>query len=113
MPNIATCYCCDSEMGVAFGAEDGVYESICEDCQRVLPPSLIKACSDPFDYALCLKNGLVIHFHQAERRGEWITLHAFDDDTGFDKPIAGFPFPRGIDIRISEIVWCGDAPQGS
>ncbi len=94
-------------------AED--YPVACPDCVGSLPASLIKAACDPFDYVLGLCTGVVIHFHRAEILGEWATLHT--GRTIYDVPgtvqTLPYPFERGMDVRISDIVWCADAPFGS
>lgn len=92
------------------------------------PPSLVKACCDPFDYALGLRDGRVIEFYTAFAHGDWVTLvgqeewHTWTDAEGNrksqatgDTPVAGLPYacPRGVDIRVADIVWCADAPNGS
>jgi hypothetical protein len=95
---------------------------LCFACRHRYPPSLLKAVSDPFDYALRLRTGEVIQFQSAELNGDYVTLtlhgglgdHA---DTynphGQDGPRLEYPCPRGVDVRLSEIVWCADAPEGS
>lgn len=75
------------------------------------PPSLLKATQDYFDYALKLTTGEVIRFAQAKIHGDYVTL----------EPLFGEPFkfhrdyhcPRGVDVRLDQIVWCADAPEGS
>lgn len=78
------------------------------------PPSLIKACRDPFDYALQLRNGPIIHFFAAYEHGEWVTL-VFEPavDIHAPTPMGGYPFERGVNVRVADIVWCADAPNGS
>jgi hypothetical protein len=89
---------------------------VCPNCSRGLPGSLVKACQDPFDYALKLRTGEVVRFVEAEIDGAWVTLIG----NGNGKPnicegVAGLDYhcPRGVDVRISDIVWCADAPEGS
>lgn len=90
-----------------LGADWG---NACAECSERYPPSLIKACSDqPFDYAMLLRTGQVIRFEGAEIHGAYATL-TLDCETQARLP---FPFPRGLDVRISDIVWCADAPNGS
>lgn len=88
---------------------------------RHLPHALRKACYDPFDYALGLTNGTIIFFSSAEfdpKSPEWITL-CLDNVTGQNvqpdvfKRILSIPFDRGLEVRLSEIAWCADAPYGS
>lgn len=77
-------------------------------------PALEKACSDSFDYALKLRTGEVIRFEYAriiDRDWVHLTLMSREDQpTGFQVP---YPADRGMDIRISDIVWVMDAPLGS
>lgn len=79
---------------------------------------LIKSMMDPFDYALKLRSGETVRFEYADSiGGGWVrlTLKYWDDPSmgvGKDERIA-FPAPRGVDVRISDIVWVMDAPMGS
>lgn len=67
-----------------------------------------KSLYDPFDYALKLRTGEVIRYEHASLAGtEWAHLHQARDYP------EGEEYPRGIDIRLSEVVWVKDAPQGS
>ena len=79
------------------------------------PPSLRKATEDTFDYALRLTTGEIIRFQYAELHGDYVTLHAGDgpDGKGFESSALRHPCPRGIDVRVDQIVWCADAPEGS
>jgi hypothetical protein len=81
-----------------------------------MPPSLVKALDDPFDYMLGLRDGRIIHFYEASlcNNQKWVTLIGQDDVDG-DIEMTGVElgFPRGIDVRISDIMWCADAPGGS
>lgn len=64
------------------------------------PPALAKACSDPFFYQLKLRTGETIDFESAEPiNSEWVHIH--DDH------------PRGMDVRVADIVFVIDAPNGS
>ena len=74
--------------------------------------ALAKSMIDPFDYAMRLRTGEMIRYVAAEiRAGGWIHLASarWDDGKGGESAI----FPRGIDVRLSEIVWVKDAPYGS
>jgi hypothetical protein len=77
--------------------------------------ALAKACQDTcFDYALKLRTGEVLRFVGAELlNSEWIRIDLGGKDR-WDTP-NNFPFKadRGLEIRISEIVWVMDAPDGS
>lgn len=111
---ILRCCGCGTTLGMfdpdSFGV--GVAWPIdCPDCRRKYPPSLLKAASDYFDYALQLRTGEIIRFSQAAIHGEFVTLELQDNH---EQPNAlPYPFPRGVDVRISDIVWCADAPEGS
>lgn len=75
--------------------------------------ALTKACFDVFDYALKLRTGEVIRFSDATVLcKDWIHL----DLSAFDQPEKdGVPFKavRGMDVRIADIVWVMDGPEGS
>lgn len=69
------------------------------------PPALEKALFDPFSYRLQLTTGEVIYFHEAELVApDWIHLkmdhYAHKENR--------FRFYRGVDVRISQIVWVQD-----
>ena len=75
---------------------------------------------DYFEYALRLSSGEIIRFHSAKIYGDYVTLSG--GDGGYDSrslaaceqdPSLPFSFERGLDVRLSEIVWCADAPNGS
>lgn len=77
---------------------------------------LAKAAMDPFDYAVGLRNGNVIRFESAHvfSDGNTVMLHGFSEseDTGRIEGLSA-PCPRGVEVRISDIVWAADAPFGS
>ena len=83
------------------------------------PPSLAKACYDPFEYVLVLRSGTLLHFESASPRGQWVHIEfggyappRILDAARMDR--AGhFSFDRGMDVRVADIVWCADAPNGS
>ena len=92
------------------------HEITTEELQLILGShALAKACEDPcFDYALKLRTGEVLRFVGAEiLNPEWIRIDLGEKDR-WEKP-NNFPFKadRGLEIRISEIVWVMDAPDGS
>jgi hypothetical protein len=77
--------------------------------------ALGKACMDnPFDYAARLRTGEVIRFGGAKViNREWIHLVL---DSYHSQPVANrlaFPAIRGVDVRLADIVWVMDAPEGS
>ncbi len=91
-------------------------EIVCDRCSKNVPPSLLKACVDPFDYALGLKDGTIIRFEEAEIHGKWVTVRGTPN--GYNeqpcrKEVFGHLFPRGLDLRIDDIYWCADAPDDS
>lgn len=91
---------------------------LCHSCTYLYPPALLKAMEDPFYYALGLRNGEVIFFECVESvRGEWVTVRLLGAPGEWAErcktPSQLPPCPRGIDIRLSEIVWAADAPFGS
>jgi hypothetical protein len=77
--------------------------------------ALLKACHDsPFDYALKLRTGEVIRFCGATIiNAEWIHLEVYAMDEQPERNCLPFPADRGIDVRIGDIVWVMDAPEGS
>jgi hypothetical protein len=97
-------------------AVDGEFlkDLACRRCRRRLPPALVKAVGDRFQYACRLRTGDIIRFTGATIRGEYATLEL---DTqlwpGDPARVDPYPFPRGLDVRIADIVWCRDAPEGS
>lgn len=87
-----------------------------------IPDALSKALNDQFDYAMGLRNGQIIYFGQArlQENREWVTLigvnglsHAGGDGGSIEMTGVSCAFPRGVDIRISDIVWVADTPNGS
>lgn len=87
-----------------------------------LPDVLLKSVEDPYIYAMGIKTGLVIIYNSAEIDGEWVHIsfekgynceekfgNVFNTQTGYI-PKSAFFFPRGISIRISDIVWIADSP---
>lgn len=77
------------------------------------PDSLVKATGDPFDYMLGLRDGRMIQFTEARivQKGKW--LHLKEPRISGDGDLSKIPFERGMDVRVSEIVWVCDAPFGS
>jgi hypothetical protein len=105
------CVCCGRPTAV-----DGAFlkDLACRRCRRRLPPALVKAVGDRFQYACRLRTGDIVRFTGAEIRGAYATLELdtqlWPGDPAREVP---YPFPRGLDVRIEDIVWCGDAPEGS
>jgi hypothetical protein len=70
--------------------------------------ALAKACVDEFDYALKLETGEIFRFTGARIiNSAWVHIN------GIGKNRATWGHERGIDIRLSSIVWVMDAPEGS
>jgi hypothetical protein len=87
--------------------EAGESDQVCTLCRQHYPPSLLKATVDCFDYALKLRTGEILYFASATISGDYATLESQDPFS------ASNPCPRGIDVRVDQIVWCADAPKGS
>lgn len=87
------------------------------------PPSLVMAVSDPFMYALQLRDGTRIWFDSALPLYRSIT--GSDDDSLLPWVLLndarltpepdpnGFTFDRGLEVLVDNIVWCCKAPYGS
>lgn len=76
-----------------------------------LSPVLNKALIDHFSYAVKLRTGEVLTFSEASYGGgEWI--HLQEPDTHVVGGIS-VNTARGVDVRLSDIVWAVDAPGGS
>ena len=74
------------------------------------PDALIKACCDVFEFELQLRTGTVIRFsHARPVNREWV--HIVLDDV--DQKHSMSRCPRGIDVRVADIVYVADAPDGS
>jgi hypothetical protein len=117
--NIIKCPMCGKKVWYWWnwaGTQHGMSSDLCKRCRLKVPGSLVKALNDQFDYALMLSTGEVIRFTEARIEGEWVEIMGWGI-TGGEKPLAGnpfgFPFPRGLEINIKDIVWCADAPEGS
>lgn len=83
----------------------------CDGCAKRIPASLMKACHDEFDYVACIAGIGVLEFSDAKIKGEWVTLNRNSNHTFRDSP--PYSFERGIEVRLSAILWCADAPNGS
>jgi len=112
------CARCDVPIAAGTGtATERGWESIhgyCNSCAKRFPDSLLKATVDPFEYAMKLRTGETILFSEAALNGRWVTLtlhpanHSLAVRAG--QPILA---PRGLEVRLDDIVWCCDAPFGS
>lgn len=82
------------------------------------PFALAKASFDHFEYAAFVVNLGVVLFTDVEYVSpEWVMLKLIDPDDypahyeKIGKPLC--QFPRGIEVRLSDIRWVADAPFGS
>ena len=85
--------------------------------RKIGSKALVKSLCDPFSYAIKLRTGEIIYYEEAriiKPRKEFLHLRGakWDDET-HEKSWHEEEFPRGIDVRISDIVWVKDAPFGS
>jgi len=91
---------------------DDLRETETKDLLIVGSKALSKSLCDPFDYSIRLTTGEKIRYESATIiSSDWIHLENAKIDDGFQNDYP--PFPRGIDVRISHIVWAKDAPYGS
>ena len=95
--------------------EDGIENTTVKDYESFVgSAALAKACIDEFDYALKLRTGEVVYFEFARvLNKEWVHLTLKPRE---DQPTANriaYPADRGVDVRLSDIVWVMDAPNGS
>jgi hypothetical protein len=90
LPSKRQCMACKQ----LYAPEDLVKHA-CFLCRKQYPASLIKSAWDPYEYVLKLTTGDVVHFESAEICGDYVHLFC-----------AGSV--RGMDVRVSEIVWCED-----
>ena len=89
---------------------DNSIGAVCPDCTLKYGEHLAKALCDPFDFAIGLKSGPVLHFvgKTIDLKGEWFHLPSPDRVYGLP-----FPFDRGMQVRLLDIAWVADAPNGS
>lgn len=104
--------CCACKKALTIHDPDGF---VCPECTRRYPPSLLKACCDDFEYVCKLTSGEVIYFTKATISGEYCTLEGLESSKqlSYTDQKLPHPFPRGLDVRVSGILWCADAPNGS
>ena len=83
------------------------------------PDALWKARCDPFTYVMCLRNGQMWRFESACVCVDAAFVHlvyvrAESSKTGSIGNGRGpSMFDRGVDVRIADIVWVADCPEGS
>lgn len=96
--------------------EDTIHSECSELTEKMLGShALAKACCDNyFDYALKLRTGEVIRFVGAEvLTPEWIRLEVASQYAQPEDNALPFKADRGVEVRVSDIVWVMDAPEGS
>ena len=65
------------------------------------PPALLKALDDPFEYLITLRTGEEIYFTNAKYlNSDFVKLDGIKE------------WPRGIEVRVSDIMYIADAPNG-
>lgn len=76
---------------------------------------LAKASTDNFDYAIGLVDGSVFRFCEARlvKGSLMIDLHDARRVSPTDHDEDLCVYPRGVEVRISSIIWATDAPMGS
>jgi hypothetical protein len=86
-------------------------EVTCEELEAHWPAMLVRACVDPYGYALGLRGGTVLHFAQAQltASGNWVHLRQVKVLQG-SLPTELLP-DREIEVPVREIVWVGEAPD--
>ncbi len=77
-----------------------------------MPPLVTKSLYDPFDYVIRLTDGSEIFYEFAMLSGnlEFLHLTGIKEVSG---PISRWNTDRGVDVAVSSIVFCIDAPNGS
>jgi hypothetical protein len=83
--------------------------AFCEGCKAIFGSHLATSLCDEFDYVIYLKNGMEICCHRISLNGEWLEIGA----EGLKVSASPFSFPRGLQVRLSEVVLVADAPDGS
>lgn len=89
---------------------------VCPSCAGNYPESLLKACHDEFDYALMVQGGSVFRFRRAQLQGRFVHLSGVFEVNFMPvdgERYKGYSFDRGVDVRLADILWCADAPEGS
>lgn len=91
--------------GLAKDLDDSALET------KGWPPALIKAASDSFDYAAFVETLGIVRFEYVIpcTSPDWVTLVLLPGENAK----LPFSFARGIDVRLADIRWVADAPQGS
>lgn len=113
----------EKEMAEAEASERRLAETERALSKAGWPQPLIKAVSDSFDYALQLRNGMVIYFESAapDEADGWVLLKGIrsqypeggSEGVSTYRPELVPVFERGVAVRLVDIVWVADAPWGS
>lgn len=94
---------------------DAPTAGICGVCARHYPHALLKAALDHYTYSLKLRTGEVVEFETCDFHGDWVHLEQFHNHSGWSgstPPTEQFNgCDRGVDVRLSDIVWCYDHPS--
>ena len=71
----------------------------------------MRALVETAEYVLRLRTGELIRFARAERHGVFVRLQAPDGPPSDATLPGGMEvFPNGVELRISDIVWCASGP---
>lgn len=110
MTDTERCHRCYNRLG---DRGDEGWSVLCWYCERYYPPAVVKSFVDPFYYVLKLRTGELVVYESATCHGEYIRLrNLYQTFTSADIPASErIPFPchRGLDVRVSDIVWASDA----
>lgn len=79
-------------------------------CERGWPSMLAKAAFDPFAYLIVLRSGVCLlaeEVRESATDGMCVVMLQEGESAW------GYPCPRGVEIRIADVMAVVDAPQGS
>lgn len=117
------CLACDADYARFVGSK----QNYCRKCVAALPEVLREAneTDKSSECVLGLRDGSTIFFTSADIQGAWVvvtvggrtTSNGIDDGMylllGKEDSLQPMPFPEGIAVRVSDIVWCAHAPFGA
>jgi hypothetical protein len=84
----------------------------CDKCVERFPYELRKAADDIFDYMALLRTGELIRFESAEvGYSDWVRLTGIRSVEFAEGKRPSFA--RGLSVRVGDIMWIADAPDGS
>ena len=81
---------------------------VCPEHQWLYPRILLKASITPGHYGLKLREGTYLEFESATFLGKWVLLSPSQRASGFG-PHLPEPFSKGMEVRLSDIVWAADS----